>query len=177
MIWFLFTTIIKKKNIYILGFKDLIIHKYSENSKKKIVAEMLDNCCFVRDVINKDVIKLWSIDISWYYFSMKSMNDVNVMCIFMQMRFIAHILGGVYRSLLEWVLPTFQQASPATQSYSPTLAKLLTSPERKQTASAHTFGQAKVQPLYENMPYRCAHWPRTYEILNLAFKRSHILVP
>ncbi|XP_059052210.1 titin-like [Achroia grisella] len=45
-------------------------------------------------------------------------------------------------SLLHGILT--KQASPATQSYSPTLAKLLTSPERKQSApTLPTFGQAK----------------------------------
>ncbi|XP_047503530.1 uncharacterized protein LOC125048733 isoform X1 [Pieris napi] len=43
-------------------------------------------------------------------------------------------------SLLHGILT--KQASPATQSYSPTLAKLLTSPEGKQ-APLTTFGQAK----------------------------------
>ncbi|XP_031766219.2 titin-like isoform X2 [Galleria mellonella] len=44
-------------------------------------------------------------------------------------------------SLLHGILT---KASPATQSYSPTLAKLLTSPERKQSApTLPTFGQAK----------------------------------
>ncbi|CAG9561664.1 unnamed protein product [Danaus chrysippus] len=53
------------------------------------------------------------------------------------------LLHGILTKL-EWVLPTFQQASPASQCYSPTLAKLLTSPERKQSAPPlPTFGQAK----------------------------------
>ncbi|GBP21066.1 hypothetical protein EVAR_11097_1 [Eumeta japonica] len=41
------------------------------------------------------------------------------------------------------VLPTLQQASPATHSFSPTLAKLLTSSERRQAAPLPSFGQAK----------------------------------
>ncbi|XP_060803096.1 uncharacterized protein LOC106139033 isoform X1 [Amyelois transitella] len=45
-------------------------------------------------------------------------------------------------SLLHGILT--KQVSPASQSYSPTLAKLLTSPERKQSAPPlPTFGQAK----------------------------------
>ncbi|XP_032517751.2 uncharacterized protein LOC116770398 isoform X1 [Danaus plexippus] len=45
-------------------------------------------------------------------------------------------------SLLHGILT--KQASPASQCYSPTLAKLLTSPERKQSAPPlPTFGQAK----------------------------------
>ncbi|PZC85821.1 hypothetical protein B5X24_HaOG215183 [Helicoverpa armigera] len=45
-------------------------------------------------------------------------------------------------SLLHGILT--KQASPASQSYSPTLAKLLMSPERKQSApTLPTFGQAK----------------------------------
>ncbi|KPJ07025.1 hypothetical protein RR48_04045 [Papilio machaon] len=45
-------------------------------------------------------------------------------------------------SLLHGILT--KQASPASQSFSPTLAKLLTSPERKQSApTLPTFGQAK----------------------------------
>ncbi|KAM3957559.1 uncharacterized protein ACR2FA_008414 [Aphomia sociella] len=50
--------------------------------------------------------------------------------------------GQTQNSLLHGILT--KQASPATQSYSPTLAKLLTSPERKQSApTLPTFGQAK----------------------------------
>ncbi|XP_037868233.1 uncharacterized protein LOC101742722 isoform X2 [Bombyx mori] len=78
-------------------------------------------------------------------------------------------------SLLHGILT---KSAPASQCYSPTLAKLLTSPERKQASTLPTFGQAKncgeitITPVQPTPPPTEAPLVKTEEVVQLDDEES-----